>query len=200
MKAGSARWQCRVIVKRQGVLRLWEAREQTVLQHRSRARKRFPPPVARPASTFRANPGGYAPSVRRCRPTPTYANPVRRRWVRWPRPILQERNDARATNRIARFVLEPAFEHGMFYADPHPGNLLLEEDGSLSVIDFGKVGRLTPAARRRAADLFIAIARSDGQRLADRLIEITAPRTSCRPRFDFERDRSSTRAIRRCLA
>jgi hypothetical protein len=32
--------------------------------------------------------------------------------------ILQERNDARATNRIARFVLELAFEHGMFYADP----------------------------------------------------------------------------------
>jgi ubiquinone biosynthesis protein len=30
-------------------------------------------------------------------------------------------------------------------------------------------------ARRRAADLFLAIARSDGQRLADRLIEITAP-------------------------
>jgi ubiquinone biosynthesis protein len=72
-------------------------------------------------------------------------------------------------------VLEPAFEHGMFYADPHPGNLLMEDDGSLSVIDFGKIGRLTPTARRRAADLFLAIARSDGQRLADRLIEITAP-------------------------
>ena len=79
------------------------------------------------------------------------------------------------SRRIARFILEPAFEHGMFYADPHPGNLLLEEDGSLSVIDFGKVGQLTPAARRRAADLFIAIARSDGQGMADHLIEITAP-------------------------
>jgi ubiquinone biosynthesis protein len=79
------------------------------------------------------------------------------------------------SRRIARFVLEPAFEHGMFYADPHPGNLLMEDDGSLSVIDFGKIGRLTPTARRRAADLFLAIARSDGQRLADRLIEITAP-------------------------
>jgi ubiquinone biosynthesis protein len=79
------------------------------------------------------------------------------------------------SGRIARFVLEPAFDHGMFYADPHPGNLLMEEDGALSVIDFGKIGRLTPTARRRAADLFLAIARSDGQRLTDRLIEITAP-------------------------
>jgi ubiquinone biosynthesis protein len=46
---------------------------------------------------------------------------------------------------------------------------------SLSVIDFGKVGRLTPEARRRAADLFIAITQSNAQRLTDRLIEITAP-------------------------
>jgi ubiquinone biosynthesis protein len=88
---------------------------------------------------------------------------------------VPKRRRAVISRRIARFVLEPAFEHGMFYADPHPGNLLLEDDGSLSVIDFGKIGRLTPAARRRAADLFIAIARCDGQRLADRLIEITAP-------------------------
>jgi ubiquinone biosynthesis protein len=79
------------------------------------------------------------------------------------------------SRRIARFVLEPAFEHGMFYADPHPGNLLMENDGSLSVIDFGKIGRLTPTARRRAANLFLAIGRSDGQRLTDSLIEITAP-------------------------
>jgi ubiquinone biosynthesis protein len=77
--------------------------------------------------------------------------------------------------RIARFVLEPAFERGVFYADPHPGNLLIHDDGSLSVIDFGKVGRLTPDTRRRVADVFVAIVRSDGQRLTDRLIEITAP-------------------------
>jgi ubiquinone biosynthesis protein len=51
----------------------------------------------------------------------------------------------------------------------------MEDEGSLSVIDFGKGGRLTPMARRRAADLFLAIARSDGQRLTDRLIEIAAP-------------------------
>jgi ubiquinone biosynthesis protein len=29
------------------------------------------------------------------------------------------------SRRIARFVLEPAFEHGMFYADPHPGNFFM---------------------------------------------------------------------------
>lgn len=88
---------------------------------------------------------------------------------------LPKRRRALVSRRIARFVLEPAFEHGVFYADPHPGNLLIREDGSLSVIDFGKVGHLTPEARRRVADMFVAIARSDAARLTDRLIEITAP-------------------------
>ena len=88
---------------------------------------------------------------------------------------LAKRSKTLVSRRIARFVLEPAFEHGFYYADPHPGNLLIETNGVLSVIDFGKVGRLTPEAQRRAADLFIAITRSDAQRLTDRLIEITAP-------------------------
>ena len=76
---------------------------------------------------------------------------------------------------IARFLLEPAFERGVFYADPHAGNLLIRQDGSLGVIDFGMVGRLTPESRRRVADLFIAIRRCNPERLTDRLIELTAP-------------------------
>jgi ubiquinone biosynthesis protein len=88
---------------------------------------------------------------------------------------LPNQRRAAVSRRIARFVLEPAFEHGVFYADPHPGNLLIQEDGSLAVIDFGKVGRLTPEERRRVADIFVAIERRDAQRLADGLIEITAP-------------------------
>jgi ubiquinone biosynthesis protein len=44
------------------------------------------------------------------------------------------------SRRIVRFVLEPAFERGVFQADPHPGNLLIQEDDTLCIIDFGKVG------------------------------------------------------------
>lgn len=88
---------------------------------------------------------------------------------------LPERIRAVVSRRIARFVLEPAFDRGVFYADPHPGNLLIQEDGSLCVIDFGKVGRLAPDTRRRVAEILVAMVRSDGQRMADRLIEITAP-------------------------
>src|ERR1700730_910893 len=89
---------------------------------------------------------------------------------------LSKRRRTVVSQRIARFVLEPAFEHGVFYADPHSGNLMIQDDGSLAVVDFGMVGRLTPEARRRVAGMFLAISRRDAERLTDRLIEIAAPR------------------------
>ena len=89
---------------------------------------------------------------------------------------LSNRRRSAVSQRIARFVLEPAFEHGVFYADPHSGNLMVQDDGTLAVIDFGTVGRLTPESRRRVAGMFLAISRRDAERLTDRIVEVTAPR------------------------
>ena len=80
---------------------------------------------------------------------------------------------AEISRRIVRFVVVPALVHGVFYGDPHPGNLLVKDDSSLSVIDFGKVGRLTPDQRRHVIDIFLAIARSDGSHLTDSLLQVT---------------------------
>jgi ubiquinone biosynthesis protein len=88
---------------------------------------------------------------------------------------LSKRRRAAVSRRIARFILEPAFEHGILYVDPHPGNLLVQENGTLAVVDFGMVQRLTPEARRRVADMLVAIGRCDAERLTYRLIEIAAP-------------------------
>jgi ubiquinone biosynthesis protein len=79
------------------------------------------------------------------------------------------------SRRIARLVLEPAFEHGIFYADPHPGNLMILDAGALGIVDFGKIGHLSPEMRRGLVDIFLAVDRHDSSRLADRLIDITAP-------------------------
>ncbi len=88
---------------------------------------------------------------------------------------LPKRRRAAIARRIARFVLEPAFSHGVFHADPHGGNFLITSDGALAAVDFGMTGRLTPEARRRVADIFVAMDRGDAGRLADRIIEVTAP-------------------------
>jgi ubiquinone biosynthesis protein len=88
---------------------------------------------------------------------------------------LPKRKRVAIARRIGRFVLEPAFSHGVFHADPHGGNFLITADGALAVVDFGMTGRLTPEARRRVADIFIAMDRGDAGRLADRIIEVAAP-------------------------
>ncbi len=81
-----------------------------------------------------------------------------------------------SAERIARFVLEPAFGEGLFYADPHNGNFIVEPGGAVGVLDFGMTGRLAPQARRRVADIFMAFDRRDPERVTDRLMQIAAPK------------------------
>ncbi len=44
---------------------------------------------------------------------------------------------------IFRFVFASLHRHGIFNADPHPGNYLFHEDGSVTFLDFGCVKRFT---------------------------------------------------------
>lgn len=80
-----------------------------------------------------------------------------------------------AAGRLASVVLQPALESGVFHADPHGGNILVREDGRISVVDFGMVGRLTDELRRRVADLFMALSKDDVERVVDRLMSIAPP-------------------------
>jgi predicted unusual protein kinase regulating ubiquinone biosynthesis (AarF/ABC1/UbiB family) len=60
---------------------------------------------------------------------------------------------------LNRFVYDSLYRFGAFNADPHPGNYLFHDDGSVSFLDFGCVKRFTPEQRhvlRRISDaLFI---------------------------------------------
>ena len=40
--------------------------------------------------------------------------------------------------------LDQILVDGFFHADPHPGNVLLTEDGRLSLLDLGMVARVAP--------------------------------------------------------
>ncbi|MCU1493478.1 MAG: AarF/ABC1/UbiB kinase family protein [Acidimicrobiaceae bacterium] len=44
---------------------------------------------------------------------------------------------------IFRFVFASLHQHGLFNADPHPGNYLFHEDGTVTFLDFGCVKRFT---------------------------------------------------------
>ncbi len=87
--------------------------------------------------------------------------------------------DAAAINRSelaksgARLMLGMIFEDGFFHADPHPGNLFVQPDGSLALIDFGMVGEIDEELRNRFVDFLIAFTRRQPEGLADALTDLS---------------------------
>jgi ubiquinone biosynthesis protein len=74
--------------------------------------------------------------------------------------------DLRAIARAgAQAVLKQVFEHGLFHADPHPGNLFVTCDGRIAPVDFGIVGRLTRQEISDLAELLVGIIEADGESL-----------------------------------
>ncbi len=65
----------------------------------------------------------------------------------------------------AEAYLEMIFSHGVYHADPHPGNLLLMPDGRIGLLDFGMVVRMDDKTRDNVEELMLAIVEQDAHRL-----------------------------------
>ena len=72
-----------------------------------------------------------------------------------------------------RMLFKQVFEDGFFHGDLHPGNLLVLEDSRIGLIDFGLVGRLTPAMRELMADLLLHVTTRNNEGVARSLYEIS---------------------------
>jgi ubiquinone biosynthesis protein len=70
--------------------------------------------------------------------------------------------------------LKMVFEAEAFHADPHPGNLFVEPDGRLGLIDFGMVCMVDDETRWRLANAVKAILDRNVDLLIDALIELGA--------------------------
>jgi ubiquinone biosynthesis protein len=57
--------------------------------------------------------------------------------------------------------LEGAMVHGVFHGDLHGGNVLVCHDGRYGILDYGIVGRLSPAERRAFASMMAGIVTGD---------------------------------------
>jgi predicted unusual protein kinase regulating ubiquinone biosynthesis (AarF/ABC1/UbiB family) len=66
---------------------------------------------------------------------------------------------------VNRFFFGSMARFAMFNADPHPGNYLFHEDGTVTFLDFGCVKRMTPAVQRGCWDQIAAALDNDGERL-----------------------------------
>ena len=62
--------------------------------------------------------------------------------------------------------LAQIFEYGYFHADPHPGNVLVRQDGTICLIDFGMVGQLSKRDKVAFANVFVSMAKEDARKMA----------------------------------
>ena len=77
--------------------------------------------------------------------------------------------------RGADFVFQQILLHGLFHADPHPGNILVMPGNVVAFIDFGIVGRVNRQMRARLAQIILAIGRRDAERLASIVVAVATP-------------------------
>jgi predicted unusual protein kinase regulating ubiquinone biosynthesis (AarF/ABC1/UbiB family) len=72
-----------------------------------------------------------------------------------------------------RANLTQLFEHGLFHADPHPGNLLVSpEDGTLVFLDFGMMSIVGPEQKMRMIEIFIDVVNQRPENLKENLVAL----------------------------
>jgi ubiquinone biosynthesis protein len=61
---------------------------------------------------------------------------------------------------------------GFYHADPHPGNILVRKDGTLSILDCGMVGRLDTATLEQFEDVVIALLTGEADEVSRAILSI----------------------------
>jgi ubiquinone biosynthesis protein len=72
-----------------------------------------------------------------------------------------ELDGAELAEQLFRAYLEQILVDGFFHADPHPGNVLVTDDGKIVLLDLGMVARVGPRVQEHLLQLLLAI--SEGQ-------------------------------------
>ncbi|MGB0983636.1 MAG: ABC1 kinase family protein [Saprospiraceae bacterium] len=63
--------------------------------------------------------------------------------------------------RLIAVYVEMVLRNGFYHADPHPGNILVQEDGSIVLLDFGAVAHVQSNLRKGIPRLVESIAKND---------------------------------------
>ena len=84
---------------------------------------------------------------------------------------LEERRDL--AYLVAETWMAMIFRHGFFHGDPHPANIMiLEEAGTIGLVDFGAVGKLTDDDMTKLTRIFIDAAQENVDVLPKRLADL----------------------------
>lgn len=70
-------------------------------------------------------------------------------------------NKTKLAQDLVTAFMSQYFEKNLFHADPHPGNLMVSNDGSIAMIDFGMVGYVTDELKKQLGGAVIALVKKD---------------------------------------
>ncbi len=64
-------------------------------------------------------------------------------------------------SHLLQTYIKQVLVDGFFHADPHPGNLFVNQDGKIILIDFGMVGTISHELRDTLAEMVVAMVKRD---------------------------------------
>ncbi|MBE3557277.1 MAG: AarF/ABC1/UbiB kinase family protein [Firmicutes bacterium] len=75
-------------------------------------------------------------------------------------------------NHLLRSYMKQFIEDGFYHADPHPGNLFVQEGGTLVYVDFGMMGTLTDQDRLAVRKFAMGVLQRDVDAVTDAVIDM----------------------------
>jgi ubiquinone biosynthesis protein len=69
-------------------------------------------------------------------------------------------------------LLEMIFKNGFFHADPHPGNMFIQENNRIALIDFGMAGSLKAAHMQFLASFILGLATKNATTISESLLTL----------------------------
>lgn len=84
-------------------------------------------------------------------------------------------NKAEASRTLANSILKQLLYDGFFHADPHPGNIAVDQEQKIVFMDFGMVGRLDEWMKEKLGAMLFNIVRKDVNGIVRVLMEIGDP-------------------------
>lgn len=90
-------------------------------------------------------------------------------------------------NLGTRLLLRSVFEHRFYHADPHPGNFLVADDGTVCLLDFGMVGFVSESRMEEMLSFMVGLISYDAQILVEAILEAGLAPATLNAR-EFQRD------------
>ncbi|WNS42308.1 AarF/UbiB family protein [Paenibacillus sp. MMS20-IR301] len=78
----------------------------------------------------------------------------------------------RLAKSLMEIFVEQVLIEGFFHADPHPGNVLVQPDGTIALIDYGMVGRIPGDMKNQMVALLMAVYLKDAPGAIDALTRL----------------------------